>query len=449
MKTNFIELVNQLAEILRGDASRRLFDAQGYSYRVHQTAPARLWHRGLQRRFTLHPAVLKALESDHRPFDWHLLTLEWPHVSETDSTRLAYTRDERAGEADRQVVTTVGKYLTRHFTTMPDHEVRNLVALYAAGDSCKFVHTMAEMLHHLVGGPTSCMTKHMEIRCADRQYRHPYQVYDPAFGWHMAVRVSNGETVGRALCMEKGGDKYFVRSYRKTSDYSPADEQLEAWLESQGYTKQSRWDDGDRLAYYPTADGDVLAPYIDGNNRGVSLYGDHLRIDSNGEYECSNTEGVVSGSDRVTCEDCGRRFDEGDGYWVHVHEETHVCETCCNDDYTYAYSRRGNQYYIRNDNVVDVCGEYYDLDYLSDNNIVELADGSYEDMDNCVEIDGEWYRDDDDDICYAEDVEEYCLKDDCWQCAESDKWYTDNTEHVDVDGETYHPDNAPEQTTEE
>ena len=450
MKTNFIELVSNLAIILRGGSWTSGYDGRGYLQTVPQTAPARDWHAREQRKYPMHPAVLKALESDHRPDDWHLLTLEWPHVSATDSTRLAYTRDDRAGEADRQTVTTVGKYMKRHFPSMPDHEIRNLVALYAAGESCKTVHTMAEMLHHLHRGPGSCMVSVRELRCDDGEKRHPYQVYDPKFGWHMAVRVENDATVGRALCIDNGvHEKYFVRTYAKTGGYSYADEKLHAWLLEQGYAHRNNYMDGTKMAYYPTSD-DFLAPYIDGNEQHVEIYGDELRIDCNGEYECGNTSGMPEGGgNRVDCEDCGNRFSDGDGYWVGIHEETHVCESCHNDDYTYAYSRRGYQYYIRNDNTVEINGSWYDADYLSDNNIVELHDGEYEDLDNCVMIDDEWYRTDDDDVCHAEDVEEYRLKEDCWMCEESGNWYNDEDMQVEVDGKLYHTDNAPEQTTTE
>ena len=447
MKTNFIELVNQLATILRGEAVHTAYDVFGSRYRLRQDAPARDWHQREQFKYRLHPAVIKALESDYRPTDWHLLTLEWPHVSETDSTRLAYTRDERSGIADRQVITSVGKYLTRHFPTMPDHEIRNLVALYSAGESCKFVYTMAEMLYHLHRGPSSCMAGTRTVRCFDGQSRHPYEVYDPKFGWHMAVRIENDETVGRALCMTDGDDKYFVRTYKKTGGVSTADERLHAWLLEQGYKHSSYYLDGTKLAYYETSN-DFLAPYIDGGEQHVDIGRGCLEIDSNGEYDCSNTDGSPSGGSRITCDDCGDRFDDGDGYWVGIYEETHVCESCCNDNYTYAYSRRGNQYYIRNDDTIQVGDYYYDTDYLSDNNIVELADGSYEDMEYCVLINDEWYRTDDEDVCYAEDVEEYCLKDDCWQCDGSGNWYTDETAALmDNDGNRYHEDHAPEQTT--
>ena len=98
---------------------------------------------------------------------------------------------------------------------------------------------------------------------------------------------------------------------------------------------------------------------------------------------------------------------------------------------------------------IEVNGEYYDEDYLADNDIVCLENGDYASLGDCVDIDGDWYLSDDEDICYAEDVEEYRLKDDCWHCEESGNWYNDEDMQVEVDGKLYHTDNAPEQTTEE
>jgi len=451
MKTNFTTLVNELATILRGGAIYQRHNGYHF-YAEYQTCPCRDWHGREQRKYPLHPAVAKALESDHRPHDWHLLTLEWPHVSETDSTRLAYTRDERAGIADRQVITTVGKYITRHFKTMPDHEVRNLVALYSAGESCKFVHTMAEMLYHLHRGPPSCMggDKSFDIRCSDGERRHPYQVYDPQYGWHMAVRIDNDDTVGRALCMDDGEHgKYFVRTYEKTGGYSHADAKLHAWLLSQGYEHRSAYRDGTRLALFETSD-DFLAPYIDGGEQRVEMYSNRLEIDSNGEYECGNTNGTPNNETGDPCNDCGDRIREGDGYWVGRYEDTRVCQSCCDNDYYYVYGSRGNQYYVYRDNMVRVGDEFYDEDYLSDNEIVELENGDYASMDDCVNINDEWYLCDDERVVRCEDDDEYYLENEgCWQCEESGNWYSDSVDYIEVDDKQYHPDHAPEQETTE
>ena len=43
----------------------------------------------------LHPAIEKVIVGYcYRPRDWHQLLLEWPHRSETDPNRLAYTQSE-------------------------------------------------------------------------------------------------------------------------------------------------------------------------------------------------------------------------------------------------------------------------------------------------------------------------------------------------------------------
>lgn len=422
----------------------------------------RAWFRRETRKYKLHPVVEAALDVC-RPDDWHQLLLEWPHISEGDPSRLAYTRDERAGEADRQTVTTIGKYLTRHFSEMTDHKVRDLAALYGSNGECKFVHTMAEMLHHLLRGPSSCMSTDRQHTCVDNELRHPYEVYDPSLGWHMAVRLEFGKTVGRALCH----GKMFVRSYKynPSGGGSPADETLEAWLEQQGYDKECRWD-GQKIMHYETRGGDTLAPFIDGEDKYAAKYGDYLVLtdDSGAEYQCDNTCGTASDNNRTPCEDCGDRVDDGDGYWVGPHEETMVCQSCCNHNYTYAYSRRRHQAYINNDYVVFVESQdaHYDEDYLDDNNIVTLENGEYEHTDNAVEANGEWYHIDDDrvvcdhngdyqllDDCVKLEDGEYALTDEAWLCAGSADWYlSDDVEPVTVDGETYHPDYAPEQETE-
>jgi hypothetical protein len=112
------------------------------------------------------------------------------------------------------------------------------------------------------------------------------------------------------------------------------------------------------------------------------------------------------------------------------------------------YGRRGNQYYVHNDNVVyvDSQSEYYDQDYLDDNEIIELENGEYAPMDEAVEINGDWYLMEDERICRFEDTDEYGLTEDGWQCEQSCNWYTDDcTDWVEINDVRYHKDYAPEQ----
>jgi hypothetical protein len=245
--------------------------------------------------------------------------------------------------------------------------------------------------------------------------------------------------------------KYYVRTYAKPSNggYSETDNGMENWLAEQGYHRRCDWQEGERLAYHETCDH-FLAPFLDGGEKRVTIdVGNRcVVVDSDGEYVCDQTGGCPTddSGDYFDCEDCGDRTSEDDGYWIGRGEDTRVCESCLNNDYTYVYGRRGHQYYVHNDNAVyvDSQSESYDVDYLDDNEIVELNNGEYAPLDEAVEVDGDWYHIEDERICRTEDTDEFLLVNDgCWQCEESGNWYTDSIDFVEVDGKKYHPDHAP------
>lgn len=413
----------------------------------------RRWISREIQRYAMHPVIEAAIKLA-RPYDWQQLFLEWPHTAQGDKSKIAFTQNEDKGRRDIQTVTSIGKYLNRHFA-LPDHIIRDLVAQHGIASEFKFVHTTAEMIYHLHRGPGSCMvwSEDRGVRCLDGVTRHPYEAYNPKYGWHMAVRIEGDDTIGRALCMNNPdtGGKYYVRSYAKSREgsYSQADNGMENWLREQGYSKHSQWEEGERLAYYETHD-EFLAPYLDGSDKCVSIEDGCLVLDEDGEFACDQTGGCPSSVNRDTfeCAQCGDDTDEDDGYWVGRTEDERVCQHCLDNDFVYAYGRRGNQYYIATDNAIYVDGqaEWYDPDYLSDNEIVELTNGEYAPMDEAVDINGDWYHIDDERICRTEDTDEYLLCDEgCWQCEESGNWYSDNIDYVEVDGCKYHPDCAPDQ----
>jgi len=429
------------------------------------------WYMSLRRRFEIHPAVFDALRLA-RPYDWHQLVLEYPHRSETDPHRLAYTRDERAGVEDRQTVTTVGKYLTRHFPGLGAHEVRDIAALYSTPSEFKILDDVEQFVHAVNNGPNSCMCWREErgVLCQDNVRRHPYHTYAPEFGWRMAVRLEGGRIDGRALLMHEddgagGGDKYFVRSFKRGEGYSYTDEALEAWLKKQGYHHYSGWG-GAYLAYIPLGNRDFLAPYIDGEEQHVDIERRDGRlvlcINDSGEYECDNTDGTASSNNYETCECCGDSFDPEDMSWAGYNEDIHVCDSCLGDNYVYGYGRNGRQYYFHQDNAVYVesQSEYYHTDYLDHNRIVCTYDGDFEHQDKCVFIDscGEYYLAYDGrvvcdhagewqllDECEQLENGEWALEHETFVCAASGKRYlTDDVDPIEIDGETYHPDYAPE-----
>ena len=433
---------------------------------LKRTLHARNWHADLQRRFPLHPAVDKMLGM-YRPKDWQQLVLEFPHQAETDRNRIAYTQNEEKGKRDLQTVTTLGKYLTRHFPHVADHEIRNTVASYSVG-GCKLLHTTAEMIQALMSGPNSCMTNNW--RGSDLN-DHPYKVYDPRLGWGLAVRVEDGEVIGRALVYEHGDIKQFVRTYLRPSDssaYSQADDQLNAWLRDQGYMHASDWE-GCYMRYYRSSSRSdaPLAPYLDGGVKDVKVVerdGEKLLlVDCDGEWHFESQDGRCTDNEGAdTCNDCGDRIDDGDGYWVGADEDEIVCQHCCDHNYYYGYGRRGRQYYIHESNIVSVGDYTYDDAYLGDNDIVCLHDGEYAHSDNAVyvESESEYYEADDEAVCYDDYNSQYelrdncvelndgsmCHQDDAWQCEESNEWYSDADldDSVEVDGKRYHKDNVPE-----
>jgi len=74
------------------------------------------------------------------------------------------------------------------------------------------------------------------------------------------------------------------------------------------------------------------------------------------------------------------------------------------------------------------------------------VDGEYCHRDDVVYIDSEdnYYGCNDERICLAEDTEQYELRDNCWMCAHTNRWYTDAEAFVEINGDKYHPDCAPE-----
>lgn len=347
----------------------------------------------LRARYPLHPVFnhIKATEA---------VLLEHPHVAETDDTRLAYTRNPKDGEDflinghKRQTLTSVTKYLKRHYPSLKGHEI---FSLSKQSEEFKILTDIKEIIHAVEVGPSSCMKSTLSV-CQHKWkmtgqrhilmewlkdpssdepdwYLHPYSVYNYP-GWSLAIHKGPSpvdgtyQIIGRALVYKK----VFVRSFLQNADptgYSFADTALESWLDSQGIEKQGYWDDGTPLRHIETNDGPLL-PYIDGDSNYVEVRGNRLYIREGGcvgYYKADSTNGT---GDEVeddqleaiaNCTDCGDTIYDGEDYSrVRNDYNTHICSSCLNN-YTWVRTYSGRhvtRWYVPDEDVIEVDGDNWD-----------------------------------------------------------------------------------------
>ena len=276
-------------------------------------------------------AVKTALDKFGLPKDWHKLALEFPvDVGDGLIGFCATTAKQRAvmlhGNDSQRTVTTIGRYIRRHWPEAKDHEIRDVTAL-AETNGVTITYDMDEMIDAVQDGPASCM-QWVEAGLSGTWYMtgeqypdgdddependittvHPYHAYDPELGWGMAVRKEGSRIVARALVYEKDGVKCFVRSYGEDSDgYSGSDVAIDAYLKHKGYEYLDAWPEGVKLKAVKHEGGDWCVPYVDpGPNRiavggrRFKLDGDVFVRDNDGEYVFGETDGSYSYIRRAT-----------------------------------------------------------------------------------------------------------------------------------------------------
>lgn len=392
-----------------------------------------------------HPAILFMLERGYRADDMHRLVLEWPHVAMKDATRLAYTQSVEKGKRGLQTVTSIGKYLHRHFSAVPDHVIRDVAELSAAGGTYELLWEMGQMLDIITNDEVhSCMS---DLEVPSRY--HAYNAYNPAYGWGLAVRIGlDGELQARALVNRN--EHCYVRSYtRGTGD----DLRLEAWLEKQGYEKYDAWPAGLKLAKIIYGD-DLVAPYLDGNNTYVKDEGEYLRITKFDDgIQLQSSSGLVEYKS-TSCENCGAYCREGDLVPVDRDGDYGACDGCISG-FTAVRGRNGyrgyREYYLHDDDdrvVWSVNDTAYDAEYLPDD-MVLITKGTDEGkvckVDSAVQdLDDEWWHESDivNDVADSGIIEltagqhegSYCDTDYTFMCLYDGKVYHDDDGCVSVDG---------------
>jgi hypothetical protein len=286
---------------------------------------------------------------------------------------------------DRQVRKSPGKIL-REITNLPDHEIRDVVAQYqlwvekenpcvevkfaitpdeveqvylnpapdemenARGDMVAEGEPLEDVVAEGSSAP-SCMG-HEEGHYDS--FVHPARVYGDSPDDSIAVAYIEDSKgiLARTVCSM--GEKTHIRVYHRYGTKGGII--LRAKLCKLGFTEASRLVGKVRAIWQDEDNGVLVMPYLD-SNTAFDVNGDEIVFERYGKYTCSNTNGCVDTEEEETCDCCGSRVRETQ--YV-AYDDRSLCDTCLEDEYTYAYNGRhqeyvpnGAAYYCESD------GEYY------------------------------------------------------------------------------------------
>ena len=295
----------------------------GYQYAVRPAT----WQEREARMFYPDPETMVAVYSQpvwENETWWvnvsHMFKEHYVHISFLDPTAIAFTEDERKGEADRQTMMRPGKYLQKFLgggadgliehgpiKGWPAQITKMQIAFYAdwhqagrrptSDDILTFTEDADEMVRLYEEGPDSCMMgKGWDTA------RHPVRVYAGG-GLALAALTSvSGAVIGRALCWP--AKQAFGRVYPtpNTSEQHNHYNELMSRLKAKGWTSITENNsvfEGALLRQLTNRHGGYLMPYLD-NEYGVEdVYRDgqswwRMTHDENHQ---ENTDGTMVNSD--------------------------------------------------------------------------------------------------------------------------------------------------------
>ena len=289
------------------------------------------------------------------------------HVSEENSTQIAYYPTLKMMRQDRPVRTTLGKYLTRHASVfgLSESEIKSIAEYYLSRVNARN-NWLVTFETTKRGWIDAYATDHVRSCMKDEDavgiYAHEKSTLKLA-----CLRNGGGEVIGRCIVRDEGDKTGWLRVY---PDHNGSTEGrfLLDYLKANGYENRTNLD-GCLLDYEVTSCGDIKCPYLDCGEDGTQnvdvKYVDgkqYLFVTSSGDYCADRTDGVLE-NESCSCDCCGDRCDEDDLTWIECDERS-VCGYCRDENYTYARTRHGWQY-VAADEAIDVEGTYYyteDLD---------------------------------------------------------------------------------------
>ena len=311
---------------------------------------------------------------------------------------------------DRQIRTTLGKVLKAK-TNLKDHVIRDIVEKHK--DAMNRRHPVFELCwaneedewvsvyenkaeddrENAFGNEVDCDTP-LEDTCAEgsnsdscmghaeSSYEngfHPVRIYGRTADLALAYIFDRKGVLARSIC--DLNRKAHVRVYQRYG--TEGGSILRGLLANAGYFESRHLEARVRVEEY--REYQLHMPYLDWDTRYDWESGErYARLHKHGQYRADNTTGIADEVDnnRTDCDCCGERFDSDDLTWV---GDEAICESCLENNYTYAYTGR-HQNYVSNDADVHYCednGESYTDRGIEYHDMVWDADGDLRDP-SCV-----------------------------------------------------------------
>ena len=353
------------------------------------------WRRLDLKKYGMKDGSIEAFE--------RLQTLHNIHTSVISPIMVAYyptLLDYRRG---KEVRTKLGKYLTTykdelHLTEL---EIKSIVEAHSSyiesqkGWEVRYIESTDKKGWEDIYNSevNSCMKGESAVHV----YAHPLS------DLKLAYLSSSEGTIARCIVREGRDDleeyhegnsqmRGWVRIYPDDNG-NPEGRFLLDYLKTNGYPNRTSLE-GCLLELDQDGDYDCVCPYIDSGGGGAQKADivtyrvegrdqKFLQIDVEGEYDCTNTNGFASRAD-CECDDCGEHFCDDDMTYVGRNDDSRVCNGCL-DNYNYAYTRGRNQENIYYEYTIEVNGEYYDEEYISEYNIYQCeASDNYYHIDDMV-----------------------------------------------------------------
>jgi hypothetical protein len=217
------------------------------------------------------------------------------HVSSRDPAMIAYTPDAQTGEKDIQIVSTLGKYLSKYAASYTDDVIREFVEAHQSEACAKLEYLDGTDITDIGYGkdsPHSCMNeqyRYFSNMMSNTGGIRPTRVYEVP-GIRMAiVRRRDGTIQQRTLVRED--TKQYIRMYGSGP--------LINLLTEAGYSVGNFI--GMKLRAIKAEEGKYIVPYIDGDGESGSSYTSSVAVI--GEDLC-----VLTGEQKDALDNAGFRY---------------------------------------------------------------------------------------------------------------------------------------------